>query len=106
MTADHMYSCHNREKFTQEVRMELSSKPKTFSQFAIAVFGNLDKLLSVLEKKITFVPSTFPELLIPRYVFTWIPESPVSEYPFEVNVLMSRQRCSSPHSSTFRATFH
>ena len=29
MTADHMYSCHNGEQFTQQVPTQLSSKPKT-----------------------------------------------------------------------------
>ena len=28
---DHMYSCHNSEKLTQEVQKQLSSKPSTFS---------------------------------------------------------------------------
>ena len=34
MTAD---SCHNREKFTLQVPMQLSWKPKTLSQLVIAV---------------------------------------------------------------------
>ena len=37
MTADHMYCCHNREKFMQQVPKQLSPKPKTFFQFAIEV---------------------------------------------------------------------
>ena len=36
MTVDHMYSCHNRQKFTQEIPPQLSSKPKTFSATFIA----------------------------------------------------------------------
>ena len=34
---DLMYSCHNREKFPQQVYTILSSKPKRFCQFPIAV---------------------------------------------------------------------
>ena len=30
LTADHLYSCHNREKFSQQVPTRLSSKLKTF----------------------------------------------------------------------------
>ena len=37
MTADRMYSYHNREKFTQQVPTQLSSKPKTFFGLSIAV---------------------------------------------------------------------
>ena len=31
LTTDHMYFCHRRDKFTQQVPRHLSSKPKTFS---------------------------------------------------------------------------
>ena len=31
LTNDHMYSCHNWEKLTQQVQTILSSKPTTFS---------------------------------------------------------------------------
>ena len=34
--ADHMYCCHNSEKFPQQNPTQLSSKPKTFSQTFIA----------------------------------------------------------------------
>ena len=37
MTVDHMYSCHNRQKFTQQLPTQLSSKAKTVSQFTIVV---------------------------------------------------------------------
>ena len=81
MTADHMYSCHNGEKFTLQVPMQLSSKPKTLSQLVIAVW-NLDKLFSVLKKSITFIPSIFPELLISKKVVTWKTESSCFRTPF------------------------
>ena len=38
LTIDRMYSCHSTEKFPQEVRTQVSSKPKTFSQTFIAFF--------------------------------------------------------------------
>ena len=36
LTADDMYSCHNEEKFPQQVPTELSSKPKRVSGTFIA----------------------------------------------------------------------
>ena len=36
LTADDKYSRQNRENFLQEIQMQLSQKPKTFTQFFIA----------------------------------------------------------------------
>ena len=36
LTADHVYSCHNMQKFPQQVPTLFSSKPKTFSETFIA----------------------------------------------------------------------
>ena len=35
LTANHVYSCHNRQKFPQQVATHLSSKPKTFVRVII-----------------------------------------------------------------------
>ena len=36
LTADHMHSCHNRDKFWQQVGTQSSSKGKTFPEVFIA----------------------------------------------------------------------
>ena len=73
LTADQVYSCHNRWKFRQQVPMHLSSKPKTFSGVIIA-FLQCTSNSDHFENKITFMPSIYPELLIPEIVVPLKPE--------------------------------
>ena len=92
---------NSRNKF---IRCYLENQ-NDFPNFLLQ-FWNLNKILSILKKKTSFIPSIFRELLILSNVVIWMPESPVSEHLLEVNVLMSPQHCSSPHSSTFSPAFH
>ena len=52
LTADHKYSCHNKEKFWQPVQIHLSKKPKTFCGIFIALLKSI-KIFSILKKKKT-----------------------------------------------------
>ena len=81
LKANHMYSCHNREKFLQQVPTILSPKQNTFLEL-FSHFWNLHKILRILKKKITFILSIFPELLIPKNIVTWMPGSPCFRTPF------------------------
>ena len=54
LTAYHMYSRQNWEKFSQQVQMELSPKPLKFFDIFIA-FWNMHKTLHILKKRITFI---------------------------------------------------
>ena len=69
LTALPMYSCHNREKFPQQIPTQLTSKPRSFSHTFIAL-SNSTYILSISETKITLIASIFPELLIPKNVDT------------------------------------
>ena len=72
-TGDHMCSCHNRQKFRKQVPTHLPSKPKTFSGVIIA-FLKFTSNSDHFENKITFIPSIYPELLIPEIVVPLKPE--------------------------------
>ena len=74
LTADHMYSCHNWQKFPQQIQTQISSKVKIFSGSVIA-FLKSTKILSIPKNKITFIASIFPKLLIQKNVVIWLPES-------------------------------
>ena len=37
LTVDHIYSCHDREKLAQQVKTQLPTKPKTFSEPLFAI---------------------------------------------------------------------
>ena len=67
LTTDHMYFCHNKQKFRQQVPTHLSSKHKTRPGLIIAYF-KCPKNFKDFEKKITFIPSIFQQLLIPKNV--------------------------------------
>ena len=43
LTTDHMYSCHSRKKFRQQVPNHLCSKSKTFSGVIIAFLNSTEK---------------------------------------------------------------
>ena len=50
LTTDHMYSCHNSQKFELLVQTQLSSKPSTFSSSSIA-FSKSTESFEHFEKK-------------------------------------------------------
>ena len=81
LRVDYMYSCHNRQKFQQQLSTQLSSKAKTFSQTFIACFEAIQSFLH-LEENITFITLIFRELLIPKNAVTWMPESSCFRTPF------------------------
>ena len=69
LMADHMYSCHNWQKLSQQVQVKLSQN----HQYLLKVLLNFRNLYKVFEKKITFIASTYTKLLIPEDLVTWIP---------------------------------
>ena len=74
LTAVHMYSCHNWQKFQEQVQTQRSSKLKLFLESVIEFFKSASNS-EHSEKKITFKASIFPELLIAKNVVTWMSES-------------------------------
>ena len=74
-----MYSCHKGEKFRQQVRTQLSSKPKTFSG---TFLWKIHKISRILRKKMILITLIFPELLIVKNPVTWMPESCCFRKPF------------------------
>ena len=74
LTTSHMYSCHNWQKFQEQVQTQRSSKLKLFLESVIEFFKSASNS-EHSEKKITFKASIFPELLIAKNVLTWMPES-------------------------------
>ena len=81
LTADHMYSCYNWQKISQEVQTQLSFKPSRSSETFIA-FWRSTWSFKLFEKKITFIASIYPKLLIPKYVVTWMPLNSCFRTPF------------------------
>ena len=81
LTVDHMYSCHNRGKFPQQVPTQLPLRPKNFPKLLLH-FRNLYEILSILKKNIIFIISIFPESLIWKNVVTSMPESSCFRTPF------------------------
>ena len=69
LSANYEYSRSNRENLPLPIQMQLSEKPKTFSQFFIAV---LEFTLNFehFEKKMTLIAQVFLKLLTPKDVFT------------------------------------
>ena len=62
LTADHMYFCHRREKFTQQVPRHSSSKPKTFSGVFIVLSKSTENV-EHFDNKDHLIRLIFPELL-------------------------------------------
>ena len=62
LTAYHMYSRQNWEKFPQQVQMKLSSKPLIFFQILISFF-KATKKLSHFEKKVQLHTLNIPEVV-------------------------------------------
>ena len=81
LTDDHMFSSHNWQKLQQQVQMELSSKPSTFSSNFIA-FSKYKSNFEYFEIRIAFIASICPKLLLPKNVVTSIPENSCFRTPF------------------------
>ena len=64
LTADDMYSWGYRENFTQLIQMQLSKKPKAFSQTFIA-FLKFTKAFEHFGKKLSIIASVFLYILAP-----------------------------------------
>ena len=81
LTADDMYSCHSGEKFPEQVPTQWSPKDKHFLELLLD-FWNLHKILRILKKEMILITLTFPELLFPKNVVPWMPESCCFRRPF------------------------
>ena len=56
MTGDDKYSLLNRDNLLQHFQIQLSIKPKKFSQFFLD-FRNVDSIFIILKKKMTLIAS-------------------------------------------------
>ena len=66
---DEVYLPQNRENVLQQIQMQLSQKPKIFSQFFIAFLKSTSNSV-YFEKKMSLKAYVFPKLLIPKEVPT------------------------------------
>ena len=105
LTADHIYSCHNREKFAQQVQTQLSSKPWTFSGNFIATLKSTENS-EHFGKKINSIPSIFPKLWFPKNAVIWMPESSCFRTPSGNQRVKGSKTLMKFHGSTFVLMFH
>ena len=105
LTADHIYSCHNREKFAQQVQTQLSSKPLTFSGNFIAILKSTENS-EHFGKKINSIPSIFPKLWFLKNVVIWMPESFCFRTPSGNQRVKGSKTLMKFHGGTFVLMFH
>ena len=67
LLADDKYSLLSRGNLLQDCQMQLSKKPKIFSNFSLHI-RNLDSILNILEKKMTLIAKVFLNLRTPKSV--------------------------------------
>ena len=67
LTANDKYSLLDRVKLLQHFQMQLSQKPKIFSEFVFR-FLNLVSILNIFKKKMTLMANVFLNLRIPKNV--------------------------------------
>ena len=67
LPVDGKYSLLNRSNLSQHFQMQLSQKPKTFSEFLFHLL-NLASILNILEKKMTLIANLYLNLRTPKYV--------------------------------------
>ena len=67
LPVDGKYSLLNRSNLSQHFQMQLSQKPKTFSEFLFHIL-NLASILNILEKKMTLIANLYLNLRTLKYV--------------------------------------
>ena len=66
-----MYCCHNWQKIAKQDQKESSSKPSTSSRTFIPFWKSTENFQH-FQKKIIFRALTYPKLLLPKNVVTWM----------------------------------
>ena len=74
LSADHMYCHHNWGKFPQHVKTPLSQKGKTFFVIFI-LFLQSTQNFALFEKFFSLIAWIVGNLLTPKNVVAWMPES-------------------------------
>ena len=100
LTDDHMFSSHNWQKLQQQVQMELSSKPSTFSSKFIAFLKSTSNF-EYFEIRIAFIASICSKLLLQKNVVTWMPSKSWFRTPFANQGVKGSKHCWSLHGSIF-----
>ena len=62
LAADEKYPLLKRDNLTVPIKMQLSQKHITFSQFFLLRFRNLDEILNILRNKMTLVDFVISKL--------------------------------------------
>ena len=92
LTANDKYSPDNRENFSQQIEMHISQKPKTFSEFFIALWQSTSNFPYLEKKDESHSLSIFEIIDCERGGYLKDQKGPVSEQPLAVNVLARRKR--------------
>ena len=100
LNAHDKYHLLNREDLTQPIWMQLSQKEKKIDNFFLH-FWNLNWILNISQRKMTFIADVFPKLGLPK---TWLGKclkSPVSRDPLTSNMGNGPKHSLNPEESTF-----
>ena len=65
LTADDKHYLLTTDNLMQPIQMQLSQKPKPFSQF-FSFFLNLYEIINICQQRITVIADLFPEILTPK----------------------------------------
>ena len=106
LTANYEYSRSNRDHLLLPIQMQLSEKPKAFSQFVIEFlestlnFEHFEKTMSLIAQKY------FWSYWLRKTCLLKCIKGLVSENPLTVNVLTSPKNCWNLQKSTFNLLSH
>ena len=92
LTNDDKYSFLNRGNLLQHFQMQLSQKRKNFSDFFFFFWHvrNLDSILKIFKKNMTFIGDVFLNLGTPKK--EWL-KIPVLEDPSKSNMVKGPKHC-------------
>ena len=82
LTVDDQYSLLNGDNLTQQIGTILSQKPQAFSDFFLA-FSKATLNFEHLQKKMTFIADSFPNLRTPKNVVRYLSKKSRFKGPFD-----------------------
>ena len=100
LAANEKYPVLKRDNLTIPIRMQLSQKQKTFSQF-FAPFLKCTINFKFLKKKMTLIDFVFPKLRTRKKWSYKCLKSPIYEDPSTSNIVNVPNHCWDLHHSTF-----
>ena len=92
MSANDKCSLPKRDNLMQPIRLELSQKLKTFSEFFLP-FSKSSLNFEHFQKKTTLIAYLFVRLRPAKNVFIYMCKSPASDYSSKRNVVNGSQLC-------------